>query len=110
ASALEDGGVFISPDEHLLMQHRKFGLSVCSLSFALMVAPSVVWAQNSPPPQPAQAAPQLPAPNPAAEQALQGHFNSILGALDGKAMPDAKLFTEDFNSQINGDQMKTVLT
>lgn len=53
--------------------------------------------------------PSLPAPNPAAEQALQKHFQSIFAAFEGKAaMPAASNFTEDFTKQVTMEQMKQV--
>lgn len=52
---------------------------------------------------------QLPAPNPAAEQALQKHFQSIFAAFEGKAaMPAAGNFTEDFTKQASMEQVKQV--
>lgn len=57
----------------------------------------------------APAAPALPPPDPAAEKALQQHFQAIFSALEGKsAMPDAKNFTDDFNQQVNSAQLKQV--
>jgi len=56
------------------------------------------------------AAPALPAPNPAAEKALAQRFQSMYAAFEGKAaVPDAKNFTEDFNKEVNTDQIKQVL-
>ena len=52
---------------------------------------------------------QLPPPNPAAEKALEKHFQSIFAALEGKSpVPDAKNFTEDFTEQANSGQIKQV--
>lgn len=57
----------------------------------------------------AAAQPELPAPNPAAEQALQKHFQSIFAAFEGKsAMPAASNFTDDFTKKVTMDQMKQV--
>jgi len=85
---------------------------------ALVVAlalPTTFAADNSkttnPPPEPAPAQLQAPKPNPAAEQALKKHFQAIFTALEGKAaVPDAKNFTEEFNQQVNGEQLKQVFT
>ena len=58
----------------------------------------------------AGAAPQAPAPNPAAEKALAQRFQAMFNAFEGKAaLPDSKSFTEDFNKQVTGEQMKQVL-
>ena len=71
-------------------------------------------AQNAPAPAAADAptaaaAPSLPPPDPAAEKALQQHFQAIFSALQGKtAMPDAKNFSAEFNQQVNGAQLKQV--
>lgn len=57
----------------------------------------------------APAAQQLPPPNPAAEKALEKHFQAIFSALEGKsAVPDNKTFTEDFTQQANSGQIKQV--
>ena len=51
----------------------------------------------------------MPTPDPAAEKALQQHFQSLLTALEGKSnLPDAKNFTDDFNQQVNAGQLKQV--
>ena len=51
----------------------------------------------------------LPAPNAAAEKALGQRFQALFAAFEGKsAIPDSKSFTEDFNQQVNADQMKQV--
>ena len=56
------------------------------------------------------AAPALPAPNPAAEKALAQRFQSMYAAFEGKAaVPDSKNFTEDFNKEVNTEQIKQVL-
>lgn len=55
-------------------------------------------------------APTLPPRDPAAEKALEQHFQSIFAALQGQsALPDTKNFTDDFNQQVNATQLKQVL-
>jgi len=88
------------------------------LSTALACAAFAAQAQSTPEASSApaasaapssEAAPQAPAPNPAAEKALAQRFQALLAAFEGKAaLPDAKTFTDDFNKQVNGDQMKQV--
>lgn len=71
-------------------------LGLCGTAFA--------QSNNSVPAQPAP-----PKPNPAAEKALQQHFQSVFAALDGKAaLPDSKNFTDDFNKQVSPAQLKQV--
>ena len=46
---------------------------------------------------------------PAAEKALGQRFQAMFAAFEGKgAIPDSKSFTEDFNQQVNAEQMKQV--
>lgn len=67
-------------------------------------------AQNTPAPtSTAPAAPTLPPPDPAAEKALQQHFQAIFAALQGKAaIPDSKSFSDEFNQQVTAAQLKQV--
>jgi uncharacterized protein (UPF0297 family) len=82
-----------------------------ALVLTLSCTSLATWAADPAPSGNANAAPNLPPPNPAAEQAVRQHFQTILAALEGKTgVPDAKLFTEEFNEQVNSEQMKTVLS
>ena len=84
------------------------GLLFSSAAFAQNAAPTpaapAAPAANSP-----SAPPPLPAPNPAAEKALQQHFQAIFSALEGKSTLDTKNFSDDFNKQVNASQLKQVL-
>lgn len=86
-------------------KHRLVGLS---LALALS-GTAFAQASTSAPAAPAAAAPSLPPPDPAAEKALQQHFQALFAALQGKgAIPDAKNFTDDFNQQVSAAQLKQV--
>lgn len=95
---------------------RSFHPNKCTAALVLaMVLPTAFAADNNksanPAPEPAPVQQQAPKPNPAAEQALKKHFQAIFTALEGKAaVPGAKNFTEEFNQQVNGEQLKQVFT
>ena len=86
---------------------------VTTLLAAAVAAPALAADDNATaaPAAPADAQQQqAPKPNPAAEKALGQRFQSIFAAFEGKAaLPDAKSFTEEFNKQVTGEQMKDVL-
>lgn len=89
---------------------KKLRLAGFALGLALA---GNTWAQNTSAAPgataAAPAAPTLPPPDPAAEKALQRHFQAIFTALQGKAaVPDAKNFTDDFNQQVSAAQLKQV--
>ena len=83
-------------------------LAAASLS-AAYAADKADAAAAAPEAAPAGEAQGLPAPNPAAEKALGQRFQAMFAAFEGKgAIPDSKSFTEDFNQQVNAEQMKQV--
>ena len=56
-----------------------------------------------------EAAPAGEAQGLPAEKALGQRFQAMFAAFEGKgAIPDSKSFTEDFNQQVNAEQMKQV--
>lgn len=84
---------------------RKTHLLVITIGMAISGA---AFAQNNETQAPAQ---QLPPPNPAAEKALEQHFQSIFSALEGRsAVPDSKAFTEEFNQNASKEQIQQVFT
>ena len=88
------------------MQHtRSSMLGALTLAALTSFGMFNATAQTSPP-----QAPIASTPNPAAEQAVRAHTQNILAAINGQsAAPSAQQFTDDFNAQVQPDQLTAVL-
>lgn len=95
---------------HVSSRHWARKALACAMVAGAVLSLSPAFAADEPAAAGADAAPQMPKPNPAAEKALGQRFQSIFAAFEGKAaLPDAKNFTEDFNKQVTKEQMTDVL-
>ena len=82
---------------HRLSRHALLSTTLACAALAAQAQnnPGTATAPAAAPAPSTEAAPQAPAPNPAAEKALAQRFQALLAAFEGKAaVPDAKTFTE----------------